>query len=54
MMLRYSLGRTDAAERLERAVKKVLALGLRTPDIRQPGTRAVGTKEMGDAVVANL
>jgi 3-isopropylmalate dehydrogenase len=54
MMLRYSLERADQAERLERAVKKVLAQGLRTPDIRQPGTQVVGTSDMGDAVVANL
>jgi len=54
MMLRYSLGRPDAAERVERAVTKVLQSGLRTPDIHTPGTRRVGTQEIGDAVVAAL
>jgi 3-isopropylmalate dehydrogenase len=54
MMLRYSLGSADAAERVERAVTKVLKSGLRTPDIHTAGTRKVGTKEMGDAVVAAL
>ncbi|HKU45248.1 MAG TPA: 3-isopropylmalate dehydrogenase [Burkholderiales bacterium] len=54
MMLRYSLGSADAAERVERAVTKVLQSGLRTPDIHTAGTRKVGTKEMGDAVVAAL
>jgi 3-isopropylmalate dehydrogenase len=32
----------------------VLSEGLRTADIFQPGTRKVGTDEMGDAVVAAL
>jgi 3-isopropylmalate dehydrogenase len=54
MMLRYSLGKADAAERVEQAVTKVLKAGLRTPDIHTAGTRKVGTKEMGDAVVAAL
>jgi 3-isopropylmalate dehydrogenase len=54
MMLRYSLGRADAADRVERAVTKVLQAGLRTPDIHTAGTRRVGTQEMGDAVVAAL
>ena len=54
MMLRYSLGQADAAERVEQAVTKVLKSGLRTPDIHTAGTRKVGTKEMGDAVVAAL
>ncbi len=54
MMLRYSLNQAAAADRIEAAVKKVLAQGLRTPDIFQPGTRKVGTREMGDAVLAAL
>jgi 3-isopropylmalate dehydrogenase len=54
MMLRYSLGQPDAADRVERAVAKVLQTGLRTADIFTPGTRKVGTAEMGDAVVAAL
>jgi 3-isopropylmalate dehydrogenase len=54
MMLRYSFGREAEAARVEAAVKKVLASGLRTGDIFQPGTRRVGTKEMGDAVIAAL
>jgi len=52
MMLRYTLARTDAADRIERAVQAVLAAGLRTADIWSEGTRKVGTREMGDAVVA--
>jgi 3-isopropylmalate dehydrogenase len=54
LMLRYSLAQPRAAERIERAVAKVLQSGLRTADIHTAGTRKVGTKEMGDAVVAAL
>jgi 3-isopropylmalate dehydrogenase len=54
MMLRYSLGRAAAADRLEAAVRKVLQQGLRTADIYTDGCRKVGTQEMGDAVVAAL
>ena len=54
MMLRYSLNRAEQADRIEAAVKSVLAQGLRTGDIYEPGMTKVGTKEMGDAVVAAL
>ena len=54
MMLRYSFDRDRVAARVEVAVKKVLAQGYRTADIFQQGTRKVGTREMGDAVVAAL
>jgi len=52
MMLRYSLGEPALAERIERAVGRVLDQGLRTADIAYPGTRQVSTREMGDAVLA--
>jgi len=52
MMLRYSLGEPQLADRIERAVGKVLDQGLRTADIAYPGTRQVSTREMGDAVLA--
>jgi len=54
MMLRYSLRAPEAAARVEQAVAKVLQAELRTADIHTPGTRKVGTQEMGDAVVAAL
>jgi 3-isopropylmalate dehydrogenase len=54
MMLRFSLNQPQAADRIESAVKDVLASGLRTADIHSEGTRKVGTREMGDAVVAAL
>jgi 3-isopropylmalate dehydrogenase len=54
MMFRYSLARADIAERIERAVRGVLAKGLRTGDIALPGENVVGTRAMGDAVLAAL
>jgi 3-isopropylmalate dehydrogenase len=54
MMLRFSLGQEAAAVRIEDAVKKVLAQGLRTADIYSEGTTKVGTSHMGDAVVKAL
>jgi 3-isopropylmalate dehydrogenase len=54
MMLRFSLGQDEAALRIENAVKKVLALGLRTGDIYSEGTTKVNTVQMGDAVVKAL
>lgn len=54
MMLRYSLGQDQAAQRIERAVEIVLRNGYRTADIRTPKAKCVGTREMGDAVVAAL
>jgi 3-isopropylmalate dehydrogenase len=54
MMLRFSLNQAAAADRIETAVKKVLALGLRTADIYSQGTTKVSTVQMGDAVVKAL
>jgi len=54
MMLRYSLDRAALADRIETAVRRVLADGLRTADIHTPDTRQVSTSDMGDAVVAAL
>ncbi|RCX11629.1 3-isopropylmalate dehydrogenase [Extensimonas vulgaris] len=54
MMLRFSLAQPAAAERIEAAVKQVLAQGLRTADIWSEGTTRVGTREMGDAVIKAL
>jgi 3-isopropylmalate dehydrogenase len=54
MMLRYSLDRAAQADRIEAAVRRVLASGLRTADIAAPGAATVGTAAMGDAVVAAL
>ncbi|MGO1394781.1 MAG: 3-isopropylmalate dehydrogenase [Halomonas sp.] len=52
MMLRYSLGETTMAERIEAAVGSVLDDGLRTADIAAEGMQTIGTDAMGDAVLA--
>jgi 3-isopropylmalate dehydrogenase len=54
MLLRYSLNKAEQADRIEAAVKKVLAQGLRTADIYEDGMTKVGTVAMGDAVVQAL
>jgi 3-isopropylmalate dehydrogenase len=50
MMLRYSFQLEDAAAGIERSVRAVLHQGYRTADIFEPGSRRVGTEEMGDRV----
>ncbi len=54
MMYRYTFADLATADRIEGAVKLVIALGLRTGDIWTEGTRKVSCSEMGDAVVAAL
>ncbi len=54
MMLRYSFGYSAEADAVEAAVDTALAKGLRTGDIMQDGMTAVGTNEMGDAIVEAL
>ena len=54
MGLRYSFARPEEAKLVERAVEGVLDQGLRTGDIMQDGKTKVGTREMGDAVIATL
>jgi 3-isopropylmalate dehydrogenase len=54
MMLDYSFKLPEQSARIKRAVAAVLAQGYRTADIFEAGTKAIGTAEMGDAVVAAL
>jgi 3-isopropylmalate dehydrogenase len=54
MMFRYTFGRADVSDRIETAVRKVLAQGKRTGDIALRGEQVTGTREMGNAVVAAL
>jgi 3-isopropylmalate dehydrogenase len=55
MALRYSFDMGDEAARVEKAVEKVLADGLRTADLMGPeGGTPVSTSGMGDAVLAAL
>jgi 3-isopropylmalate dehydrogenase len=55
MALRYSFDMGDDAARVEKAVEKVLADGLRTADLLGPeGGTPISTTAMGDAVIAAL
>ena len=54
MLLRYSLNNEDAAQRIEAAVGKVLAQGLRTSDIFEEGCTRISCSQMGDAILAVL
>jgi 3-isopropylmalate dehydrogenase len=54
MMFRYTFARVDIADRIEAAVRGALRRGLRTADIAVAGEAVVGTRAMGDAVVAEL
>ncbi|HRN66557.1 MAG TPA: 3-isopropylmalate dehydrogenase [Promineifilum sp.] len=54
MLLRSSLGLTDEAAAIESAVAQVLADGARTADIARSGEPTIGTKEMGQRVIAAL
>ena len=54
MMFRYTFGAIEVASRIDRAVQRVLELGLRTRDIfpeESNGLTCVGTAEMGQAVL---
>jgi 3-isopropylmalate dehydrogenase len=53
--LRYSFDQGAEADRLEQAVEKVLADGVRTADLLgEEGMTPVSTSEMGDAIIAAL
>ncbi len=56
MMLKYSFDMDNIAGKIENAVEKVIKNGYRTADIysNAPGTKLVGTKEMGKAVIDEL
>jgi 3-isopropylmalate dehydrogenase len=54
MLLRWSFGMEEDARLVETAVEKVLAGGLRTADIMQPGMARIGTSVMGEALVREL
>lgn len=54
MMLSYAFKLEKEAEAIEQAIVKTLDLGYRTKDIQSPGTRVVGTTEMGEAILRNL
>ena len=54
MLLRHILECAEGAEMIERAVSTVIAEGYRTADLFRPGTKLVGTRGMGDAVLEFL
>jgi 3-isopropylmalate dehydrogenase len=54
MMLRHSLALPNEADRIENAVRIVLAKGYRTGDIYEIGKKKLGTDEMGDVIVDAL
>ncbi len=54
LLFRYSLDRDDIGRVIEDAISHVLADGIRTGDIAEPGTRIVGTREMVDCVIDRM
>jgi len=54
MMLRYGLGREDAADAIENAVSVTLNKGILTADIATDHHTSVGTAAMGNAIVEAL
>ena len=54
MLLRYSLGLSEGADAIHQAVNRVIEQGYRTGDIFTEGCKRVGTKEMGDAILAAI
>ncbi len=54
MALRYSFDLAQDADLIETAVQNVLAGGMRTPDLMQPGMALVSTSTMADALLREL
>lgn len=54
MMLRYGLNQPTAADRIEKAVLKVLDQGNRTGDIMSEGMNRLGCRAMGEALINAL
>jgi 3-isopropylmalate dehydrogenase len=54
MALRYSFNMGKEADLIDQAIAAALAQGLRTADIKSDGTTVVGTREMGEAIIAEM
>ncbi len=54
MMFKYTFNDQATADRIDNAVKKVIAQGYRTGDIWTEGCKRVSCSEMGDAVLAAM
>lgn len=50
LMLRYSFGKEKEAAKIENAIREVLKKGFRTRDIAEPGSKILGTKEIGQEI----
>lgn len=54
MALRYSFNMATEADMVDKAIANVLAKGLRTGDIMQPGKQQISTSAMGESIIAEL
>ncbi len=54
MMLSYSFNQKELAEKINQAIKNVLAKGYRSADIMSEGCTQASTQEMGDLIIAEL
>jgi 3-isopropylmalate dehydrogenase len=54
LMLRFSLGLDEEANRLEQAVYRALEGGYQTADLAAAGQKVSSTRQMGDAILAAL
>lgn len=54
MMLKYAFDLAKEAEHIEAAIQATLDQGYRTKDVESPGSRVMGTVEMGDLIVKQL
>jgi 3-isopropylmalate dehydrogenase len=54
MALRYSFNMGKEADLIDAAIAAALARGLRTADIKSDGTTVIGTREMGEAIIAEM
>ncbi len=54
MMLRYSFGYKEHADRLDNAVQTILNRGLRTKDVMAKNCTEISTMQMGDEIISEL
>jgi 3-isopropylmalate dehydrogenase len=54
MALRYSFDLGKQADWIDQAIAAALAKNLRTADVKSAGSKVVSTREMGDAILAEL
>jgi 3-isopropylmalate dehydrogenase len=54
MALRYSFDKGKEADLIEQVIAAALAKGLRTADIKSEGTTVIGTRQMGEAIMAEM